>query len=166
MPAAAPTVEQVVDGIHSVLSGVAGLGTILKRDHTLEDDAEAIDVNAYISGGSMNLWIIELEGTSPFEGEGVGELYERYSMRVRYLSLRTNVADWQKEARVKVAEAVDALTDHASVFAIGGKPQLFTPTTVSVAGPARSQITDVRRAGGQMVYEAILRLTVEARRWP
>lgn len=165
MPAAAPTIEQVIDGISTVLSAIGGIGTVLKRDHTLEDDAEWIDVNSYISSGSMDLWIIELEGSSPFEGEGVGELYERYAIRIRHLNLRTANADWQKEARQKVAAAVEAMTGHASVFAIGGQVQLFTPETVAVQGPAPSQIRDIRRGGGQMVYEAILRLTAEARRF-
>lgn len=163
--AATPTVEQVIDGVYSVLSGIAGLGTILKRDHTLEDDAEFIDFGGYISSGTMNLWIIELEGTNQFEGEGNGESYERYGILVRYWSLRTNNADWQKEARIKAMEAVDALRKNAAVFAIGGQVQLFTPETVSLAGPQPAQIRDIRRGGGQMVMEGVLRLTVEARAW-
>jgi hypothetical protein len=165
MPAAAPTIEQVIDGVSAVLSAIGGVGTVLKRDHQYEDDVEWIDVNAYISAGSMDVWVIELEGTSPFEGQGVGELYERYAIRIRYWNLRTANADWQKEARQKIAAAVEALTGHASVFAIGGQVQLFTPETVAVQGPAPSQIRDIRRGGGQMVYEAFLRLTAEARRF-
>lgn len=164
MPDAAPTVEQVIDAVHGVLSAIGSIGTVLKRDHQYEDDVEAIDVNSYISSGSLDLWVIELEDTQPFEGEGIDEVYDRYGIRIRYWSLRTANADWQKEARQKVQQAVNALTASAAVFEISALP-LFTPETVSFRGPYAAQIRDIRRGGGQMVYEAVLRLTVEARRW-
>src|SRR5688572_12741480 len=113
MPTAAPTVEQVIDGIHGVIAAIGSIGTVLKREHTYEDDVEFIKVNNYISGGSLDLWLIDLDGTSPFEGAGVGEVYDRYSIRIRYLSMRTNDADWSSKARVKAQSVVDALTDHA-----------------------------------------------------
>ena len=165
MVAAVPTVEQVIDGVHSVINAIGSIGTVLKRDHTFEDDVEFIEINNYITSGSLDLWIIDLESTSPFEGEGVGEAYDRYTIRIRYWSMRTNNPDWSKDARLKAQSVVDALTGHDSVFKIGGQVQLFTPTTVGIVSHGPAQIRDITRNAGQMVYETVLILQVESRRW-
>lgn len=165
MPTATPSLETVIDAVAAALGGIASLGTVLKREHHLEDDVEFLEVNGYISGGSLDLWFIDLEATSEFEGQGVGEAYTRYHLRIRYWSMRTNNADWSKEARVKAQSVCDALTDNAAVFEIAGQVQLFTPTTVGVASHGPLQIRDDARAAGQMIFETVLGLTVEARRW-
>jgi hypothetical protein len=165
--AATPTIEQVVDGVHGVINAIGSIGTVLKADHHLEDDVEFIEVGNYISGGALDLWFIDLDNppTSPFEGQGVGEAYDRYNVRIRYWSMRTNDAEWSKKARIKALSVVEALVDNAAVFAIGGNPQLFTPTTVAITSHGPVQIRDVARAAGQMVYQTVIALTVEARRW-
>lgn len=165
MAAAVPTIEQVVDGVHSVISPIGSIGTVLKAEHHLEDDVEFLKVNSYISGGALDLWFIDLASTTPFEGQGVGEGYDRYEIRVRYWSMRTNDPEWSKKARLKAVSVVDALVDHPSVFQIGGQVQLFTPTTAAIMSHGPAQIRDVARAGGQMIYETVISLTVEARRW-
>src|SRR5687768_11986222 len=165
MVAAVPNLETVIDAVHTAVSAIGSIGTVLKREHHLEDDVEFLKVNSYISGGSLDLWLIDLDGTSPFEGAGVGEDYDRYNLRIRYLSMRTNNADWSKEARVKAQSVADALTGADAIFKIGGQPQLFTPTTVAIVSHGPIKISDVARQAGQMVYETVLGLAVEARRW-
>ncbi len=164
MVTAVPSLEAVVDGIHTVLSAIGGIGTVLKGFHSLEDDVEAIEIGGYISSGSMDLWFIEVLPTEPFEGPATGEQYDRYRIRVRYWSIRTGNADWQKEARVKLQSAADTMTDHASIFAISGQQQLKTPTVVRVVEPEQKEIRG-GEAGPQMVYEGFLELAAEARRW-
>jgi len=165
MVTAVPALETVIDAVHTALNAVVTPDPILKCDHRFEDDVEFIEINSYVSGGSMNLWVIDVEPSSPFDGQGVGEQYDRYNIRIRYWSLRTNNADWAKEARIRAKAVVEALTNNAAVFAISGQVQLFTGTTVSMEGPGAVQIRDRARAAGQMVYQVILRLQVEARMW-
>lgn len=167
MVAAVPTLDQVIDAIHGVMAGIGALSgnTILKGEHQFEDDVEFIEVNNLISGGALDVWFIDLESTSPFPGEGVGESYDRYNIRIRYWSMRTNDVDWSDKARDKATAVADALTDHASVFKIGGQVQLFTGTEVAVSSHGPAQIRDVARSAGQMIFETILSLSIEARRW-
>lgn len=161
---AVPSLETVITAVKAALEGIPSIGTVLDRDHTLEDDVEWLEVNNYLAA-TMDLWVIDTDPSSPFEGQGVKEGYDRYNIRIRYWSIRTNDPDWQKAARIKARAALAVLTDNPAVFEISGQVQLFTPTTVSMEGPYPAQIRDVARAGGQMVYEAVLRLTVEARAW-
>jgi hypothetical protein len=109
----------------------------------------------------MDLWVISNGQTQPFDGKGVGEGYDVYPIFIRYWSIRTANADWQKEARIKARAVVDALADNPTVFGV----PLFTATGVAMDGPNPRQIRDRARAAGQMVYEAVLSLSVEARRW-
>lgn len=164
MVAAVPTLDTVVDAVHTAVSAIGSIGTVLKCDHRFEDDVELIEVNSYIVSGSMDLWFIHAD-TDPFEGQGVGEQYDRYNFRIRYWSLRTNDADWAKAARTKAVSVVDVLTNNDAIFKIGSQVQLFTPTTVRFRGPDPVQIRDSARAAGQMVYEAVVEFQVEARRW-
>lgn len=165
MAAAVPTVEQVIDAVHTAVSAIGSIGTVLKADHHLDDDVEFIEVNSYITGGALDLWFVDLAGTSPFEGQGVGEAYDRYDIRVRYWSMRTNDPEWSKKARLKAVSVVDALTGNAAVFKIGSQVQLFTDTTVAIQSHGPAQIKDAARQAGQMIYETVIGLTVEARRW-
>jgi hypothetical protein len=157
--AAVPALETVIDAVHGVVSAIGSIGTVLKRDHTFEDDVEWLKVNGYLAA-SMDLWVISNGKTQPFEGNGVGEGYDVYPIFIRYWSIRTNDPDWQKAARIKARSVVDALADNPTVFGVS----LFTGTGVSMDGPSPRQIRDRARSAGQMVYEAILSLNVEARR--
>jgi hypothetical protein len=164
MVTAVPSLETVIDAVHTAVSGIGSIGTVLKRDSTYEDDLEFLKVNSHLAA-SMDLWIIGLDSTSPFEGRGRGEQYDVYNLRIGYWSIRTNDIEWQKTARQKCQQVADTLTDNASVFEISGQVQLFTPTTVSWTGPQQRQISDVGRQAGQMLFEAVVSLQVEARRW-
>jgi len=155
-----PNLETAINAVHGVVSAIGSIGTVLKRDHTLEDDVEWLKVNNYLAA-SMDLWVIFNVPTAPFEGKGVGEGYDVYQIAIRYWSIRTNNADWQKEARIKARAVVDALADNPAVFGVS----LFTPTSVSMEGPYPRQIRDRARTAGQMVYEAVLGLSIEARRY-
>lgn len=160
MVAASPSMETVIDAVHGVVSAIGSIGTVLKADSPLEDSVEWLKVNGYLSA-SMDLWVITSDPTAPFEGKGGGEGYDVYPITIRYWSIRTAALDWQKQARIKARSVVDALADNPTVF---GLP-FFTPTTVTMDGPYQRQISDRARPAGQMVYEAVLRLNVEARRY-
>lgn len=159
MVAAVPSLETAIDAVHGVVSAIGSIGTVLKRDHTFEDDVEWLKVNGYLAA-SMDLWVITSGQTQPFSGRGVGEGYDVYPIQIRYWSLRTNNADWQRDARVKARSVVDALADNPTVFGV----PFFTDTVVTMDGPYPRQIRDRARNAGQMVYEAILSLNIEARR--
>lgn len=165
MPTATPSVETVLTAVKAAIDAIASIGTVLTSDSPIEDDVEWLDVSNYISGGSMNLWVVELAGDEAFEGQAVGEFYSRYDVRIRYWSIRTNNASWSAEARAKVQSVVDALTGAASIFAISSQRQLHTPETVRIVSHGPREIRDVAQGGSQMVYETVLGLTVEARRW-
>lgn len=165
MPTGTPSVETVITAIKTAIDAIASIGTVIVSDSPLEDDVEWIDVNSYISNGSMNLWVIELAGDETFEGSAVGEFYSRYDVRIRYWSIRTNNADWSKEARQKAQSVVDALTGVPSIFAISSQRQLHTPEVLRIVSHGPREIRDVAQGGTQMVYETVLALTVEARRW-
>jgi hypothetical protein len=38
--AAVPALETVIDAVHGVVNAIGSIGTVLKRDHTFEDDVE------------------------------------------------------------------------------------------------------------------------------
>ena len=161
--AATPTLETVITAIKAAMDAISSLGTVLTGYETVEDQVEVVERGGYISSGSMNLWFIELDGIDEIEGDSPGEVYEQYGIRIRYWSLRTNTADWSKEARQKAESVRDAVSGLASVFAISSQRQLRTPETVGIAshGPASIRGTE----GEHMIYETVLRLSVEARRW-
>ena len=161
--AAIPTLETVITAIKAVMDAISSLGTVLTGYETLEDQVEVVERGNYISSGSMNLWFLELDAIDELEGDSPGEVYEQYNIIIRYWSLRTNNADWSKEARTKAESVRDALSGLASVFSVGSQRQLRTPETVGIAshGPASIRGTE----GEQMIYQTVLRLSVEARRW-
>jgi len=102
--AATPTLETVITAIKAAMDAISSLGTVLTGYETVEDQVEVVERGGYISSGSMNLWFIELDGIDEIEGDSPGEVYEQYGIRIRYWSLRTNTADWSKEARQKAEE--------------------------------------------------------------
>jgi hypothetical protein len=166
MATAVPALETVIDALYTALVAInPSVGTVRKGEHTLEDDVEHIEVNSLISGGSLDVWFIDLESTSPYEGKGVGEDYDIYNLRLRYWSMRTADADWSSKARIKAQSVADALTRNPAIFAIGTQVQIFTPELVAIVSHGPAQIRDVARSQGQMIFETILALAVEARRW-
>lgn len=164
MPTGTPSVETVITAVKAAIDAISLIGTVITSDNPLEDDFEWIDVNAYMASGSMDLWIVELAGAEAFEGAAVGEFYDRYEIRIRYWSVRTDDAEWSKKARIKAQSVVDALTGASSIFAISSQRQLFTPETVRIVSHGERGIRDA--AGpDQKVFETLLSLQVEARRW-
>lgn len=161
MGAASPTLATVLTAVQTAITG---LGTAITSDSPYEDDVEWISVaNSYLSGGTMNLLIIT--GTAQeVEGPSTQENYEQYAVMVRYLSVVTASATWDATARA-VAESVrDTLSMNANVFAISGQRQVITPETVSLEDHGRSSIKDLLQ-GEQMVYQSVIKFTVEARRF-
>lgn len=163
MPASTPALETIMTAVKTALDAIASLGTVYTGFHGLESDVEFIIKNSLVASGSMNAWFIDLKGTREQEGQAIGEAYEQHELEIRYWSLRTNNANWSKEARQKAESVRDALSGASSVFRIGGQVQLRTPETVQI--DSHGQV-DLRHFGGtQMAYLTVLSLTVEARRW-
>lgn len=163
MAAPTPALETVLAAIKTAMEAIASIGTVRVFDHTLEDDVEFLDEIGLLDADSMDLWIVELEGVSPEEGSAPGEIYEIYNLRIRYWSIRTGDEEWSKGARQKAASVCDALSGNAAVFRIGGQVQLRTPETVAIDSHGPTSIQGPE--GGQLVYQTMLSLSVEARRW-
>jgi hypothetical protein len=163
MPAPVPTMETVITAIKAAMDAIVGLGTTLTGFHGFEDDVEFIERGSHISSGSMNLFFIDLESVEEIEGPATGEVYERYNIQIRFWSLRTADTGWSAAARAKAELVRDALSDAATVFAIGGQYQVQTPTTVSVRSHGEADIRGTE--GGQKVFLTTLELAVEARRF-
>jgi hypothetical protein len=158
--ATTPTQDTVVT---AVVTALAGQGTIVNGFHTLEDDVEYLEAGGYIASGSANVFFVDLRSAEEFEGPATGEIMERYTVEIRYWSIRTGNADWSKEARVKAETARDALSGAATIFAISSQRQLYTPETVQIDSHGQESIRSA--SGDQMVYLTVLSLQVEARRW-
>lgn len=157
-----PTIETVITAIKTAMDAIASLGTVLTGFHTREDEVSVITRGGYISSGSMNLWFIDCKEIRELEGEATQEFYEQYVIQITYWSLRTNNADWSKEARQKAESVRDALTGVSSIFAINYR-QITTPETVQIAEHGPHDIAGAE--GTQRVYRTVLELVVEARRW-
>lgn len=164
MAAATPTVEQVITAIETAMNAISpSIGTVYTSFHTREDDVDFIRINGLISSGSMNAWFIDLVNVEEAEGPAAGEIYEFYQIAIVYWSLRTNNADWSEEARIKAESVRTALSGLAAVFAISSQRQMNTPETVRLLSHGPKEIRGTE--GQQMVYETVLGLTAEGRRW-
>lgn len=167
MPTATPTQEAAVDAVHTAVSAISSIGTVEKFHHRFDADWEHVRKGGYVNSttGAMNLWLIDVPEVDAEEGPATGENYLLYRIRIRYWSQRVAESDWQKEAREKVQEVVNALTLNTSVFAIGGQyPVRGTPMTVRFTGPEERFLAD-GNGSDHKVYEAIGTLTIEARAW-
>jgi hypothetical protein len=160
--AAIPTQDQVLAAVVTALGGIGGIGTVVNGFHTYEDDVEYIQNGGFISSGSMDLWFVELRRGEEIEAVA-GEFFERYHVEIRYWSLRTNDPAWSKKARLQAESVRDALTANSGIFAIGGQRQLQTPELVRLESHGPYSVSGIDDK--QMVYQTILSLEVEARRW-
>lgn len=163
MPTSTPTLEAVLAAIKAVLLSVGSIGTVKTSDHPLEDDMEWLEEQALLDSSTWDAWIVELRSVNEAEGPAAGEVYEIYSIMIRYWSKRTDDADWSQKAR-ELAETVrEELSGNEDVFRIGGQVQLHTPETVSFDSHGKVSIKGTE--GDQMVFQSVLSLAVEARRW-
>lgn len=154
-----PTLATAISAVKSVVSGVgSGVGVVLAFEHHLDSDVEYFEKNCLASGGTGQLWMVDLDNVEEIEGASAGEVYEIYHIRVRGLHVN-RASTWSQDFKAKVESIRDALSGAASVFAIGGQRQLLTPETVSTPQYGKTGIDD------QTVFQATLSLAVEARRW-
>jgi hypothetical protein len=164
MPTSTPSVEAVLTAVKTAIDALPSIGTSITSDQTIEDDVDFLDNLGLLASSSMDLWVIELRGSAELEGGGQGEKYEIYSVWVRYWSIRTGDAEWSKKARLNAEAVRETLSGNANVFRIGGQVQITdTPETVQLESHGRRTISGTE--GPQMLYESILSLEVEARRW-
>lgn len=165
MTTPSPTMETVITAIKAAMDAISPtVGTTYTGWHTLEDDVEAI-IKKGLLGSSIDMWMIEGEQGDSQEGDAAGEIFEFYRITITHWCLRTADDDWSKTARQKAEAVRDALVGASSVFAISGQRQLQAPETVQIMSHGPKKIGEDSEAGGQMVYETVLGLTVEARRW-
>lgn len=163
MAAASPTMETVATAIKTRIDTISSIGTVIVNDHSYEDDVEYIIRGGFMSGGSLDLWLIDIASVDEVEGPATGENYAIYNFRIKYWCVRTNATDWSKTARTKAESVRDELNKNASVFAISGQRQLRTPETCSIESHGQYDLRGTE--GSQMVYQTILSLSVEARRF-
>lgn len=161
MSAASPTLGTVLDAVVAAINGISSIGTALGYDAPLASLTEFIDKGGYVNQttGTMNLWLCSADAPREVEGEAVGEVYVIYPIRIRYLSSRKGEADWSREALDKAVAVMDAVSKATSVFAISSQRQLRTPETISVRSNGFTTVE------GQLLYEVVLVLEAEARRW-
>lgn len=163
MPASTPDLEDVLDAIKAEMQTISGVGTVLTSDHTLEDDMDFLEDEGLLDSDDMDLWIVDLRASQELEQGAPGEVYDVHDVRIRYWSIRTADPDWSRKARQKAEEVRALLSGNASVFRVDGQVQLFTPETVSIESHGRAAISGAE--GGQMVWQTVLSLQIEARRW-
>lgn len=167
MPAATPTLETVIDAVAVIVTANAGGGaTVKKFEHTLDNEVEYIESVQNATTWAVDLWLIDVDRVDEEEGRGAGEVYETYPIRVRAVIVRkaSTGGDWSKQGRLLFEAVRDDLSKDDSVFAIGGQQPLRTPKVVRVESWGKKFYTDLSGAE-QTVYEGVLRLDVEARRW-
>ncbi len=163
MPAATPDLEDVLAAVKAEMLTVSGIGTVLTSDHTLEDDMDFLEDEGLLDSDYMDLWIVDLRASQEREEGAPGEVYVVHDVRIRYWSIRTADPDWSQKAREKAEEVRTLLSGNASVFRVDGQVQLFTPETVQIESHGRAPISGAE--GGQMVWQTVLSLQIEARRW-
>lgn len=163
MPAASPALETVLAAIKTKIETLPSIGTVKTSDHTLEDDVDFLEDQGLLDADTMDVWIAELLGSHEQEGDAAGEVYDIYGIRIRYWSIRTGDPDWSQKARLKAEDVRQLLTGNTDVFRIGGQVQLFTPETVQIDSHGKVNIRGTE--GEQMIFQTVLSLAVEARRW-
>lgn len=163
MPASTPSVESVLAAIKAQIETLPGIGVVKTSDQAIEDDMEYL-VELGVDGlADFDVWVVELRGAPEREGDGVGEKYLTYSFWIRYWSLRTNDQDWSQKARIQAAAVQELLSGNANVFRVGGQVPLHTPEAVTIESHGKRTISGDE--GPQMIYQTVLTLEVEARRW-
>ena len=168
MAAATPTLAQFLDAIHARLVALQAAGqaleghTVQKYEHRFENEyLEVVEAVQNSTTGEANIWILDVEAVDedePSDG-AVGEIYEVYRARIRYLSVRANVANWSELARDKAEAVRNDLSKNTSVFRIGSQPQLRTPETVQFSSHEKID------RNGQTYFESTLRPVGEGRRF-
>lgn len=155
-----PTMEQVLDAVYDVLAAMSPLpGIVLWHGLDREDEAEFL--RRYRQTGTDEIDLVMIEGTSgaDIEGPAFREDYEVYEIRVRYLSVQRENEDWSRIALAQAYRIVNALDNTASIFRIGGQIPLRSGERAVL------QSHGFVTFGGQKIYESIIALSVEARRW-
>ena len=135
------------------------IGDVVVCEHPYEDEAEFYEDYQNATTGLIDLWLIETRAIEEVEGDAIGENYSIYKLQVRYVSCRVADSEWSKKARLRVEQVRDALNGAAAIFAISGQRQIRTPETVSLESHGKRELS------GQTLYESVLTMDVEARRW-
>jgi len=159
MPAATPTLEQVVAAVKTEIDAVnPASGTVLDSALKLESEREAIEAYQQ-ADGTIDLWVVTSDGARELEGDAPGENYSLYRIVCRYWNVRVGDASWEKTARTQVETIRDRLNKNAAVFRISSQVQLLAPETASIAAAGFDDVEEM------LAYKAAVVLEVEARRW-
>lgn len=157
-----PALETVIAAVVAEMDAIApDIGEVRGFEHTLDSEVEFIELFQDINGENFDtdIWLVDVTSIDEIEGEAAAEQYSIYNLRIRYISVRKNQADWSKQARTLFEKVRDKLNKNAAVFAIGGQRQLQTPEIVALSTHGFTTIED------QTVYQSEMTLQVEARRF-
>lgn len=157
-----PTLEDVIEAIAEEMDGTAAGDNILTSDTTYEDVAEFYSQYQDGSTHELDLWIIDTpQPAREEEGGAIGELYSIFKIRIRYWSIRVASAAWSATARANAEAVRDVISGNQSIFAIDGNRQIKTPETCQLVSHGPINVGEP----SQMIYESVLELEVESRRW-
>jgi hypothetical protein len=158
-----PTLEAIISAVVSEIGTISNIGHVVNGFHTYEDDVEYIQKSGFLSGGTLDVWFVDLRSSREVEPIA-GEKFEIYGIEVRYWSVRTDQAAWSQETRQAVASVKAVLDGDDAVFAIGGQqPLLGTPKTVKWERHGQTSLRAIDDS--QMIYQGVILLEVEGRRW-
>ena len=160
MTAVTPTLAQVIGAVRTTIETAFPTHAVIGFEYTVDEELEYVERVQDFDTGQVDLWVIDYEGADPVAGEAQRETYEPYRIRIRYVTVRKGELDWSGTARDNAETVRTALTHSVAVFRIGNQvPVNGTPETVS-AEHGRRELS-----GGGFVFESVLRLIVEGRRW-
>lgn len=162
MPDPTPTLETVLTAIKTQMDAIVpGVGNVFKQEHRLESEFQYTLEHRDADGTAHN-WFIDAVVIDQPEGDGVGEVYDVYHVSIRYLSIvKSGGTEWSEVARGRVEQVRTKLSQNPAVFQLGSgtNRQLRTAEAVELLDFGKRTIDN------QQYWQAILGLSVEARRW-
>ena len=160
MAAPTPTLNQALDAVYTAISAMdPSPGVVLWFESDRDDPVEFVE--RYQDADTGELAVIQITGESAGaeEGPASGEDYEIYVVTIRLWTLQIDTEDWSRNSLHEAERIMTALDKSTSVFRIEGQVPLRTPETVALASHGKITIDE------QQLFEAVIELRVEARRW-
>lgn len=153
-----PSFDAAIEAVVAELSGLSPpLGAIYWFKNPLEDEEDFLEAHQDATSGDLDVFFVD-GAARELEGRATGESYSIYDVQVRYHSVRL-VDEWSAQARFVAERIKTELNKNAAIFAIGGQRQLQTAETAEVVS------SDYVTVGEHRIYEIVVALSIEARRW-
>lgn len=165
-----PTMAQITDAVKTAIEAVSSpvnlSGLVFDRVPRFDSVWEELKTFQSLPSGQLDVVYVtceEVDEVEPDDGAS-GEVYSLFNVSIRYWSVRSNVEDWDLDARA-VAESIrSAVSKNQSIFSIGGKRQLVTPETVTVQEQGFAEEAD-EHGDPQRFWKSEMRAVVEGRRF-